>query len=354
MLQKSAISALLLLVCARIATPHPAPYSYVDVELDRGAVCGAVVVHVFDVAHELPGVSPGRLLEPAGAQAVQASLHALLDERVSLIGDDRALTVRWGDVAVDAARQGLRVPFTVSSEVPSRLEVHARLFPYDAQHQTFVNTYEGGRLRDQAILDASRGEYRYAIGAARGTAAVAATFVRAGIEHILIGPDHVLFIVALVILGGSLARLLTIVTAFTLGHSVTLSLAVTGLASVPAVIVEPAIALSIVVVGLDNLLAADGRARRDVRPLAAACFGLVHGFGFASVLREFGVPTSAIGVSLLSFNVGVEIGQLAIVAGVLVMVAGLRRQSAAVADRVAFAASALIVIAGAWWFMERI
>jgi hypothetical protein len=80
----------------------------------------------------------------------------------------------------------------------------------------------------------------------------------------------------------------------------------------------------------------------------------VHGFGFASVLREFGVPASAVGVSLLSFNVGVEIGQLAIVAGVLVMVAGLRRQSAAVADRVAFAASALIVIAGAWWFMERI
>jgi hydrogenase/urease accessory protein HupE len=188
----------------------------------------------------------------------------------------------------------------------------------------------------------------------RGTAAVAATFVRAGIEHILIGPDHVLFIVALVILGGSLARLLTIVTAFTLGHSVTLSLAVTGLASVPAVMVEPAIALSIVVAGLDNLLAADGRVRRDVRPLAAACFGLVHGFGFASVLREFGVPASAIGVSLLSFNVGVEIGQLAIVAGVLAMVAGLRRQSSAAADRVAFAASALIVIAGAWWFVQRI
>ena len=93
----------------------------------------------------------------------------------------------------------------------------------------------------------------------------------------------------------------------------TLSLAATGLVSPPASIVEPAIALSIVVVGVDNLLVRQAEEFRDLRPWAAAAFGLVHGFGFAAVLREIGLPGSALGWSLFGFNLGVEIGQLAIV-----------------------------------------
>lgn len=353
MFQKSAIAALLLHVCASIATAHPAPYSYVDVELDRRGVRGAVVVHVFDVAHELGGDRPEAFLDPRGAQAIQGALHALLAGRMRLTGDGAVLALAWGNVQVDAARQGLRVPFTARDEVPFTLDVRARLFPYDAQHQTFVNIYEGERLRDQAILDASRVEYRYAVGTAGGLGTVAARFLEAGIGHILVGPDHVLFIVALVVLGGGLARLFTIVTAFTAGHSVTLSLAATGLLTLPARVVEPAIALSVVVVGLDNLLF-DGRARRDLRPVAAGAFGLVHGFGFASVLQEFGLPSSALGLSLASFNLGVEIGQLGIVVLVAGVVWALRRHSIVVAHRVAMAASVLVVLAGAWWFVERI
>ena len=155
----------------------------------------------------------------------------------------------------------------------------------------------------------------YYAGSWPGVAAVLATFVPAGIHHIAIGPDHILFLVGLLLLGGSLGRLGLIVTAFTLGHSVTLSLAALGIVTPPASLVEPAIALSIVLVGVDNLLVGreEPTRRRDLRPILAGVFGLVHGFGFAAVLREFGLPQAALGWSLFGFNLGVELGQLALV-----------------------------------------
>jgi hydrogenase/urease accessory protein HupE len=187
--------------------------------------------------------------------------------------------------------------------------------------------------------------------------AVARTVVPSGIHHILIGPDHVLFIVALVILGGSLARLLAIVTAFTVGHSVTLSLAALGVVSPPVSIVEPAIALSIVVVGVDNLLvrrARDARDARDLRPWAALSFGLVHGFGFASVLQQIGLPPTALGWSLFSFNLGVELGQIAVVVLITAVIGAILAYSTVLAERVAFAGSVVVIAAGAWWFAERV
>ena len=107
-------------------------------------------------------------------------------------------------------------------------------------------------------------------------------------------------------------QLVVIVTAFTVAHSLTLSLAALNIVSPPARIIEPAIALSIVYVGADNLLVRDGR---DVRAWIAFAFGFIHGFGFANVLREMDLPARALGWSLFSFNVGVEIGQLIVVVG---------------------------------------
>src|SRR5438876_10223518 len=105
-------------------------------------------------------------------------------------------------------------------------------------------------------------------------------------------------------------RLAMIVASFTFAHSVTLSLAALNILSPPARIIEPAIALSIVFVGADNLLASGGR---DVRPWIALSFGFIHGFGFANVLNEMGLPAQALAWSLFSFNFGVEIGQLLVV-----------------------------------------
>ena len=178
-------------------------------------------------------------------------------------------------------------------------------------------------------------------------------FTASGIHHIAIGPDHILFIIGLLLLGGSIRRLLAIVTAFTLGHSVTLALATLQIVDPPARIIEPAIALSIVYVGADNLLT--GTQGRDVRAWVALVFGLVHGFGFASVLRETGLPDRArSGVSLFSFNLGVEIGQAIDRRRRRLRAALVRRRDAVLAARIATAGSVGVMIAGPIWFFERV
>jgi hydrogenase/urease accessory protein HupE len=201
------------------------------------------------------------------------------------------------------------------------------------------------------ILDARRTSIEYFSGSTAGTLAVVQRFVAAGIHHILIGPDHILFLVGLLLLGGSIQRLAFVVTAFTLAHSVTLTIAALRLFSPPSGLVEPLIALSIVYVGIDNLMVRGGR---DVRVWIAFAFGLVHGFGFASVLREMDLPSRALGWSLFSFNLGVEIGQLLIVVVVASAVAALGRRSAVAGRRLAIAGSLVVVAAGAFWFVQRV
>jgi len=167
----------------------------------------------------------------------------------------------------------------------------------------------------------------------------------------LIGPDHLLFLVGLLLLGGSIQRLAMVVTSFTIAHSVTLSLAALNLVTPPARIIEPAIALSIVYVGADNLLAQGGR---DVRAWIAFAFGFIHGFGFANVLREMELPRRALGWSLFSFNFGVEIGQLLVVVTVAFVFAVLRSRSEWARRRLVFAGSIVVITAGAFWFIQRV
>jgi hydrogenase/urease accessory protein HupE len=229
--------------------------------------------------------------------------------------------------------------------------VTAALFPYDPNHQTFLNVYERDALRSQAILDAGRPRFEYFAGTRQGTLAVVQKFVPAGIHHILIGPDHLLFLVGLLLLGGTVRQLAVVVTSFTVAHSVTLSLAALNLVSPPARIIEPAIALSIVYVGADNLLVRNGR---DMRAWIAFAFGFIHGFGFANVLREMDLPARALGWSLFSFNFGVEIGQLMVVAFVATAFAALRSRSAVAGQRLAFAGSLVVIAAGAFWFVQRL
>lgn len=169
--------------------------------------------------------------------------------------------------------------------------------------------------------------------------------------HIFLGPDHLLFVIALLLLGGGLARLLEVVTAFTVAHSITLALATLGGVDPPARVIEPLIAVSIVMVGLDNLRARSGR---DHRTRLAFGFGLIHGFGFAGVLREIGLPHDALGWSLFSFNAGVELGQACIVAAVAPLLALLSGRWPTLATRVVRYGSCAVVSAGAWWLGERL
>src|SRR4029077_11211216 len=218
-------------------------------------------------------------------------------------------------------------------------------------HQTFVNVYEGESLTSQMIVDGKHPHLEYFAGSRQGVFAVIRKFIPAGTHHILIGPDHLLFLVGLLLLGGTMRQLLIVVTSFTVAHSITLSLAALNIVTPTARLIEPAIALSIVYVGADNLLAQGGR---DVRGWIAFTFGFIHGFGFANVLREMDLPPRALGWSLFSFNIGVEIGQLFVVVLVASAFAMLRAKSEWSRRHLAFAGSIVVIAAGAFWFVQRV
>jgi hydrogenase/urease accessory protein HupE len=341
------------LTTARVVDAHPAPFSYLDIRIAASGLEGTLVLHDFDVAHELNLAAPETLLDAATLQQYAASITSLVHARLSMNADGRDLVSEIAGVRAIPDRTAVEVAYRVP--LPSRvghLVIRAALFPYDPTHQTFVNIYEDDVLTYQQVLSTSRSTMEYYSGGRQGAFAVFRAFTAAGIHHIAIGPDHILFIVGLLLLGGSVLRLLGIVSAFTVGHSVTLSLAVLNIVTPPARIVEPAIALSIVYVGADNLLSTTGA--RDVRAWIALFFGLVHGFGFASVLREIGLPSRALGISLFSFNLGVEIGQAVIVVLVASLLAVLRRRSPMRARQFVTAASVVVTLAGAYWFVQRI
>ena len=345
-----------ILITLAVTVPvsaHPAPFSYLDVRISASGITGTLVLHDFDVAHELGVSSADALLDAATLQRYAGSITSLVESRLRMTADNRE--VRWEVTGVQPLpdRTAVEVAYRVRRSSPAgHLTIHAALFPYDPTHQTFVNIYEDDVLIRQEILSAARTSLEYYTGGRQGAIAVFKAFTAAGIHHIAIGPDHILFIVGLLLLGGSVLRLLGIVSAFTVGHSITLSLAALNLVTPPGRIVEPAIALSIVYVGADNLLSTTGA--RDVRAWIALFFGLVHGFGFASVLREIGLPPRALGVSLFSFNLGVEIGQAVIVVIVASLLAFVRSRSPMRARQLVSVGSLVVMLAGAYWFVQRV
>jgi hydrogenase/urease accessory protein HupE len=343
----------IVLTAAAPAFAHPVPFSYLDLRLSAGGdIDATLVAHVFDLAHDLSVDPPDRLLAGTTAADRAAALATLLQPRLQIAADGRVLQTSWSAPEVLLERQSLRWHLRYHLDrPPGTIAVSALLFPYDPNHQTFLNIYERDALTSQAILDRGRTRFEYFAGTRQGALAVVRKFVPAGIHHILIGPDHLLFLIGLLLLGGSIRQLAVVVTAFTVAHSITLSLAALNLVSPPARIIEPAIALSIVYVGADNLLVRGGR---DVRAWIALTFGFIHGFGFANVLREMDLPSRALGWSLFSFNLGVEIGQLLVVATVATALSALRSRSEAAGRRLAFAGSLVVVIAGAFWFIQRV
>lgn len=197
-----------------------------------------------------------------------------------------------------------------------------------------------------AATTAVRGEGADGAPTARG-------FIKLGVEHIWTGYDHLLFLFGLLLVCRTFRSIVAIISCFTLAHSITLALATLNVVNLPSRFVEPAIAASIVFVGVENLL------RRGEEPrgrwLLTFIFGLIHGFGFASVLRDLGVGrgSEGIAVPLLTFNLGVELGQVAVAAVVLPLVWQLRKNETFVRRGVP-ALSALVAAAGAYWFFQRV
>jgi hydrogenase/urease accessory protein HupE len=342
----------LALLAAVPAAAHPVPFSYLDLEVHDTAVDGRIRVHLTDIAPVLGLPDPQALLDPAVRSAHRAAIEHYIASRIAFErgGFQRA---RWGAMAVVDENEALELTFTIPGRPEGALALDTNLFPADPNHQTFVNVYEDGDLRQQFILSGASDPVTYYRGTSAGAFAVMGTFIPSGVHHIMIGPDHILFLVGLLLLGGGWRRLVTIVTMFTLGHSITLTLAALDIVNPPGWLIEPAIALSIVVVGADNLLQRKEQGR-DLRAWVAGAFGLIHGFGFANVLREFGLPQEALGWSLFSFNVGIELGQLAIVLVVASALALVRRRWPRTDKWIVIGGSAVVIAAGGYWFVERV
>jgi hydrogenase/urease accessory protein HupE len=219
----------------------------------------------------------------------------------------------------------------------------------------------GGAIQTERL---SPTKTSFFIQAVPGAGEVAATYLRLGVEHILFGFDHLLFVLALVILVRGWGRVAITVTAFTIAHSITLAAATLGFVNVPGPPLEATIALSIMLVAVEILNVRRGKPSLTARLpwLVAFSFGLLHGFGFAGALAEVGLPQHAIAVALLFFNVGVEMGQLIFVAAVLSLISLFRYVASKLLepariqpafDRLDVTVAYAIGIMAAFWLVER-
>jgi hydrogenase/urease accessory protein HupE len=194
------------------------------------------------------------------------------------------------------------------------------------------------------------------IAAARGTWAIVADFVRQGIEHILSGPDHLLFVFGLLLIVRTPWMLVRTITAFTIAHSITLSAATLGYVQPPSPPIEAAIALSILFLGAEIVRVYRGGTSFAIRNpwIVAFVFGLLHGFGFASALSAAGLPSADVPLALVSFNVGVELGQLAFVAFVLLLARVLHLLRASWPHPAELVPAYLVGSFGAFWLIQRL
>jgi len=251
----------------------------------------------FDVLWKLPALDETTTLR---LQPVFPPDTVVVAPRVSTYASGMAVQ-RWG-IAIPGGLDGKAIAFPSLSTV--RVDVLVRLERID------------GSVQLERVLAANP---RFAVTATPRAFDVVRTYTLLGVEHILTGFDHLLFVLALILLVRDLKRLMATVTAFTLAHSITLALATLGVIHVPGPPVEATIALSIVFVASEIVQQQRGRQGLAARKpwLVAFSFGLLHGLGFAGALAQVGLPHNSIPLALLFFNVGVEIGQLIFIAAVL-------------------------------------
>ncbi len=338
--------AVLLLVAGSRAMAHTSSNGLAHVAIEGTTVTYRLTL----VLPELPE-APRKLLAAAADGDTAAAEQAVgeLRRRVMVRSGDEPC--RPGRATVRGSRLGdgrvdLEMAFRCQ-EAPTRL-VLGDDWPalFGEHHQTLARVEVPGGPH-QLAFSASQPEGTVEVGRGGGTGA--SGFLWLGFEHILSGWDHLLFLAALLLRGGTLRSILKIITAFTLAHSLTLAAAVLGLASLSPRFVEPVIAASIVWVAIENV-------RQDRPPprrwLAGFAFGLVHGFGFATALQELSLPPWPLAKALIQFNLGVEGGQALVVVAVLPFLTWLQRTRWE--PRVVRAASMCLAVVGSVWFVQRL
>jgi hypothetical protein len=358
------------------AQAHKPSDSYLSLRVEGSTVTGHWDIALRDLEHAIGLDADGDGAITWGKlKARHADIAAYALARLALQADGSACTVRLsGPQQVDTHTDGAYTVLPLVADCGAAaagaavqsLAIGYSLFAeLDPQHRGLLNLAAAGVTRT-AVLDPALPPQTLALGAGSGWAAFA-QYLKEGVWHIWIGFDHILFLLALLLpavgrwqggpprrwqpapsLRAAAIEVLKVVTAFTVAHSITLSLATLGVVSLPSRWVESAIAASVVLAALNN-----------VRPVVtggawglAFAFGLVHGFGFASVLADLGLPGGALALALVGFNIGVELGQLAIVAVFLPLAFALRATTL-YRRGVLLGGSLLVALLAAAWFVER-
>ncbi|QIO35935.1 HupE/UreJ family protein [Bradyrhizobium sp. 1(2017)] len=293
-------------------------------------------------------------VDPAAVEAARSAILAYMGAHLAVTGGGRGCLATDAAILADGDGIVYRQSFACADAAGDIIYRSAVLTEKDPAARQIVLIAQG-RSEAQALLDAGNTTVTLST-APPSLWSTMQRYVLTGIEHIFLGYDHVAFLIAVVLWARRLLPVVKIVTAFTVAHSITLSLAALDVLVVPSRIVEPAIAASIVFVAVENFFSRDV----DRRWRVALLFGLIHGFGFAGVLREIGLPPNAAVPALAAFNIGVEIGQVAIVAVALPMLGLLDRLTTA--DRTAparaaglvYTVSAVISLLGGYWLIARV
>jgi hydrogenase/urease accessory protein HupE len=341
------VAAVLIAALVTQAAAHPANVAHARITIGDSGVDVALSLNLFelDLVLSLDRDLNGRV-DAAELEGRRADVAEYLRRVVSVSASGRTLAAEV--LALQAGRSGdgravLEATLRFGAGGPPR-DVVVRCEPLTElgrDHTTVARIDAGGTSHEFVF----RSGVTYREGP--GVAATAVEFLKLGIVHIFIGYDHIAFLVALLLTGASLAAVVKIVTAFTAAHSLTLSLAALDVVTLPPTLVEAGIALSIVYVAAENLFTT----RREGRWVVSFVFGLVHGFGFAAVLKELALPSSRLATSLVAFNVGVEIAQVVIVAAALPLLSALTRTRLHVP--VTRAASVIILVLGLVWLVQR-
>jgi hydrogenase/urease accessory protein HupE len=278
-------------------------------------------------------------------------IDAFAARSIELVLDGAAVSGRIDEQVVEGDA-GVRVTVAYPRAAAARVTVRSRALAGLARGHRQLLTVRGAHdeVLAQRMLDMHANALDVDVARATPSSTSALQFVEHGVRHILGGYDHVLFLAALLLGVGRLRSVAITVTAFTAAHSLTLSAVFLGFLHLPSAIVEPLIAVSVVYVGIENLM----RGQMESRWKLTFAFGLLHGFGFAGALQDLGIGGSgaSIATALASFNAGVEIGQLAIAALLWPLLQRLNT-TAAWRLRLAPACSLLIVAAGCYWVVER-
>ena len=299
-------------------------------------------------------------------RARQDAIAALILRRFAVSSGGEKCVVSTRGLQIDSHTDGAYAVVTLAGNCahagPTMAIDYSLLFDLDPQHRGLLNFVEGGESRS-VVFSADRPR-QIVGGESGGPLAQFAAYLHEGVWHIWLGFDHILFLLSLLLPAVLVRRdgkwqsapdfraafwdVAKIVTAFTLAHSITLTLAALGVVSLPSRLVESAIALSVVLAALNNVFPVVARGRW----IAAFAFGLLHGFGFAGALADLGLPAGSLALSLAGFNIGVELGQLAIVS-VFLPVAFALRATWTYRRVVLAGGSAVIAAIAGVWLVER-